>query len=44
MRVYEESIVYSAKKSKTVRVIRVVQNKTHNDAGSIGFDFKEIKE
>ena len=42
LRSYEESIFYpDGPKGK---VIRVVQNKTNNAPGMIGFEFSEIKE
>ena len=42
LRTYEESIFYP--EGPTGKVIRVVQNKTNNTPGMIGFEFSEIKE
>jgi hypothetical protein len=41
LRTYEESIFYP--KGPKGKVIRVVQNKTNNAPGMIGFEFSEIK-
>ncbi len=42
LRTYEESIFYPM--GPEGKVIRVVQNKTNNAPGMIGFEFSEIKE
>ena len=42
LRTYEESIFYP--EGPDGKVIRVVQNKTNNAPGMIGFEFSEIKE